>query len=68
MVQMHPVSDGERDLGEVAFPGIVPRLGEEAAMIRWLGPDLGEHNEEIYGQLLGLDEERRAALRETGVI
>ena len=68
MVQMHPVSDGERDLGEVSFPGIVPRLGEEAAMIRWLGPDLGEHNEEIYGQLLGLDEERRAALRETGVI
>ena len=55
MVQRVATSDGERDLGEVAFPGVVPRLGDEPSAIRWLGPDLGEHNDAIYGDLLGLD-------------
>ena len=68
MVQQHRVSDGERDLGEVAFPGVVPRLGEEPGQIRWLGPDLGEHNDDIYGDLLGLDDPTRADLRTAGVI
>ncbi len=68
MVQRHPVTDGERDLGEVTFPGVVPRLGEEPGAIRWLGPDLGQHNDEIFGDLLGLDLGSRAALREQGVI
>jgi crotonobetainyl-CoA:carnitine CoA-transferase CaiB-like acyl-CoA transferase len=31
-------------------------------------PRLGEHNEEIYGDLLGYDKERIAALKEAGVI
>jgi formyl-CoA transferase len=33
----------------VAFPGIVPRIGDVARAIRNLGPDLGEHTEEILG-------------------
>ena len=68
MVQKHAVTDGERELGEVAFPGVVPQLGSEPGAIRWLGPDLGEHNDEIYGELLGVDPERRAQLRSDGVI
>ena len=68
MVQRHKATDGERDLGEVAFPGVVPRLGDAPGAIRWLGPDLGEHNDEVYGDLLGLDEGKIAGLRANGTI
>ena len=68
MVQRHHVSDGERDLGEIAFPGIVPKLSDVPDDIRWLGPDLGEHNDDVYGNLLGLDADTRSTLHENGVI
>src|SRR5665811_1118601 len=68
IVQRHQVSDGERDLGEVAFPGVVPTLGDQPGEIRWLGPDLGQHNDDVFGDLLGLDESTRQALRDSGVI
>jgi hypothetical protein len=29
---------------------------------------MGSHNDEVYGELLGLDEDERASLREAGVI
>ncbi len=68
MVQRVATSDGERDLGEIAFPGVVPRLGDEPGDIRWLGPDLGQHNDDVYGELLGLDPAAIATLRDTGII
>jgi crotonobetainyl-CoA:carnitine CoA-transferase CaiB-like acyl-CoA transferase len=68
MVQRHEVTDGERDLGEIAFPGVVPRLGDAPGAIRWLGPDLGEHNEEVYGALLGLGPAEIDTLHENGII
>lgn len=49
MIQRMPVSTGTEILPDVAFPGIVPRIGDEAHAIRNLGPDLGEHTEEILG-------------------
>ncbi|MCV7163534.1 CaiB/BaiF CoA transferase family protein [Mycobacterium stomatepiae] len=49
MIQHLPVSTGTEFLPDVAFPGIVPRIGEGARAIRTLGPDLGEHTEEILG-------------------
>ncbi len=68
MVQRIATSDGERDLGEIAFPGVVPRLGDDPGVIRSLGPDLGQHNDEVYRDLLGLDEETRASLHANGII
>jgi formyl-CoA transferase len=49
MIQHMPVSTGTEILPDVAFPGIVPRIGDGAQTIRNLGPDLGEHTEEILG-------------------
>ena len=36
--------------------------------LRFLGRALGADNDAVYGELLGVSEERRAELRESGVI
>lgn len=51
MIQRMPVSTGTENLPDVAFPGVVPRIGGPRE-IQSLGPDLGEHTEEILGALL----------------
>ena len=61
MVQTLPVEvDG--DVREVAFPGVVPVLGETSLPVRNVGPDLGADNAYVFGELLGMDEAEIAAL------
>ncbi|SAK86653.1 L-carnitine dehydratase/bile acid-inducible protein F [Caballeronia pedi] len=55
-------------IGELAIPNVVPRLSATPGGVDWLGPDLGEHNDEVYRGLLGLDTEQLATLREEGSI
>lgn len=55
MVQRFDVSTGEETLHDVGFPGVVPVIGGESLPIRNLGPDLGEHTNEVLGGLLGMD-------------
>ncbi len=43
-------------VGSLKIPGIVPQLSETPGTTEWLGPRLGEHNREVYGSLLGVDE------------
>jgi len=45
-----------------------PRLSATPAEIRWVGPALGAHNDEVYTEWLGLDDDAVTALRESGVI
>jgi len=47
---------------------VFPRFSETAGGIRWPGPAMGAHNEEIYGGLLGLDADEREKLATAGVI
>lgn len=63
MIQQLPVEvDGEER--EVAFPGIVPLLGGTSLPVRSVGPDLGEHNEEVLCGLLGWTREDIDRMRE----
>jgi crotonobetainyl-CoA:carnitine CoA-transferase CaiB-like acyl-CoA transferase len=55
-------------IGPVAVPDVVPRLSETPGEIRWLGEGVGAQNAEIFGELLGLNSDDVAALREQGVI
>ena len=50
------------------YPGSAGRLDGEALPIRHPPPMLGEHNEEVYGTLLGLSTDETTKLREEGVI
>lgn len=56
------------DVRQVRFPGIVPKLSDTPGRARWVGPKLGEHNEEIYGGLLGISAEHLERLIEEGII
>jgi crotonobetainyl-CoA:carnitine CoA-transferase CaiB-like acyl-CoA transferase len=52
----------------VLHPGIVPHFVGERAGVRWAGPALGAHNEEVLQGLLGLAPEEITELRGEGVI
>jgi formyl-CoA transferase len=47
---------------------VFPRMSATPGSVRWPGPPLGAHNDEVYGELLGLSVEQRAQLGRDGVI
>ena len=52
----------DEDFGSIPMQGVFPKLSRTPGSVRWAGPDLGEHNEEVLGGLLGLDSDAIAAL------
>ena len=51
----------------VVLQNVVPRLSETPGAIRLPAPKLGEHNEEVYGEL-GIEADELARLAEEGVV
>ena len=59
----------ERIGRNVLGPGVVPVLSESPGGVRSAGPALpGQHNNEVYGELLGRSPEELATLTEQGVL
>ncbi|XRQ10487.1 CaiB/BaiF CoA transferase family protein [Actinomadura welshii] len=56
------------DFGELPMHNAFPKLSETPGAVRHPGPGLGEHNQEVYGGLLELDQAEMSALSERGVI
>jgi crotonobetainyl-CoA:carnitine CoA-transferase CaiB-like acyl-CoA transferase len=56
------------DLGAMRIQGPVPRFSQTPGRVEHLGPALGEHNDEIYLDLLGLDADRYRRMQADGVI
>lgn len=54
--------------GPLKIPAIIPRLAETPGQTEWAGAMLGAHNDEVYGEVLGLDAAEVARLREKGVV
>jgi formyl-CoA transferase len=56
--------------GSILHPGIVPKFADTgpAGGIAWAGPELGSHNDEVYGKLIGLSETELDELRRMQVI
>ncbi len=55
-------------VGRVRMPAPVPRFSETPARVSRPAPDVGEHNAEIYGELLGLGQGELDRLHGEGVI
>jgi crotonobetainyl-CoA:carnitine CoA-transferase CaiB-like acyl-CoA transferase len=55
-------------IGPLAVPNVLPAMSATPGEIRWLGPALGEHTDEVLHELLGLDADRLAELRAAHVI
>jgi crotonobetainyl-CoA:carnitine CoA-transferase CaiB-like acyl-CoA transferase len=55
--------------GELAVPGTVPKLSETPTSIFWLGPaEPGSHNNQVYRDLLKLDDAELSRMKAEGVI
>lgn len=63
MIQRFKLADGT----DIPLPNITPKLSGTPGETRWLGPELGEHTDEVL-RGLGYDAQAIAALREAGAI
>ena len=55
------------ELGPIKMQNVLFRMPGAPGRIRWPGPPLGAHNEEVYGRL-GVPSERLAELRDRGIV
>ncbi|WND03477.1 CoA transferase [Temperatibacter marinus] len=59
----HPVHD------KVPMQNVFPKLSETPGEVKWAGPvELGQHNSEVYGSILGYDAVKLKALKEAGTV
>jgi crotonobetainyl-CoA:carnitine CoA-transferase CaiB-like acyl-CoA transferase len=58
----------DEDLGTLKMQNLMFRLGTTPGGIRHPGRRLGQDNDDVYGELLGLDGDKLDQLREEGVI
>ena len=56
------------EFGSIKMPGIFPVLTGTPGKVKWAGPKLGQHNEEVYKEVLGKSDEELAALKACGAI
>ena len=59
---MHP------KFGELKMQNVAPKLSKTPGSIRLPGPELGQHNDEVYGGILKLSAEQIADLTAKGII
>jgi len=54
--------------GPLKVPAILPKLSATPGRTEFAGPEVGSHNQEIFGGLLGLSEEEMADLRRRKIV
>jgi crotonobetainyl-CoA:carnitine CoA-transferase CaiB-like acyl-CoA transferase len=52
----------------IKMQNVFPRMSRTQGTVRWPGPPLGAHSDEVYGKLLGLTVEELARLRDDSVV
>jgi crotonobetainyl-CoA:carnitine CoA-transferase CaiB-like acyl-CoA transferase len=55
-------------LGDVPMPSVIPTLKGTPGDVRWIGPELGQHTDEVLRETLGYDAGRIDRLRRDKVI
>ena len=56
------------EIGELPMQNVVPKLSDTPGRLRWPGPVLGEHNEEVLRGLLDLDADELEELVADGIV
>ncbi|MGE4371194.1 MAG: CoA transferase, partial [Burkholderiaceae bacterium] len=56
------------DFGQVQMQNVIPRMSRTPGTVWRTGPDIGQHNHDVYLSELGLSETEQARLREAGII
>lgn len=64
MIQNVKMNDEE----SVKIPGIVPKMSETPGEINWLGPELGQHTDEVMKHWLAYDNDKIQKLKDQGII
>jgi formyl-CoA transferase len=57
-----------KDFGTIKMPGITPVFSETPGEVKWVGPEIGEHNEEIYKGILELSDDEYLELKQKNII
>lgn len=57
-----------RDFGEVPMQNVAPKLSATPGSVRTAGPELGEHNDAVWGGLLGATPQDLRRMHDQGVI
>ena len=52
----------------MTYPGIPWKMSAPPGEVRWASPTLGQHNRQIYGELLGIPAEDIDDLETQGII
>ena len=63
MFEQHQFKDGT----SIKLPAVTPKLSETPGSTRWIGPDLGEHTDEVL-KTLGYSDQEIVEFREAGVL
>ena len=58
----------DSELGTIRMQGIVPKFRDAPGAVRRAGPALGQHNTEVYEELLGLSPDEITSLKEKGIV
>lgn len=56
------------ELGPVRMQGVVPKFSETPGEVRHAGQRLGQSNDAVYGELLGMSRDEMRALEDAGII
>jgi len=56
------------DKGKVLVPGVFPKLAKSPGQVKFLGAKLGEYNQEIYSDFIGLSDDDIAGLKDKKII
>lgn len=62
------ITVNDPELGDVRMQAVIPKLRQHGGQVWRTGPSLGEDNELVYGEWLGIDNDRLVELRASEVI
>ena len=54
--------------GDISMQNVAPKLSDTPGSVRWVGPELGEHTDQVLQEVCEYGEARVAELRSSGVV